>query len=222
MRIVLSLLVLGIILSSCAAPEPKVSDPPDPTATGPTPAPTFAMPPRLITQAARQRSSWDSAAGNPSVSSDSSVSSKPPVRLPTLALIPTIALIPEIAPAFATPEISRAATPRPAVTLRPAVVRGVVSVGEEEFAGVDASNAFDHGNKQFSNGKYEAAINSYREAKRHHGEPSPALESRIGMAYKWWGKPRLAILHFSEAIGIKDNARDRINRARTYQSIGPV
>ena len=211
MRNALLLLTLAIVLSACTAPEPTA--PPEPTATGPTAIPTFAMPPRLITQAARQRSSWDSAAGNPSVSSDSSVSSKPPAQLPTLALIPTLA------PMLDALNTSRVAMPEPPVTPRPTATRSIVLVGELEFFGTDASDAFERGNREFSNGKYEAAINSYQEAKRFHGEPSPALESRIGMAYKWWEKPRLAISYFSSAIGIKDNARDRINRARTYQSI---
>ena len=40
------------------------------------------------------------------------------------------------------------------------------------------------------------------------------------MAYKWWGKRSLAILHFPKAVEIKNNAGDRINRGWTYDSIG--
>ena len=211
MRIILSLLVLGIILSSCTAPEPTVPAPPEPAATGPTPAPTFAIPPRLATQAARQRSTWDSAAGNPSVSSDSSVSSKPPVQVPTPAPIPTIALIPTFAPVFATPEINRADTPRPTAT--PIIIH---TFGDLEWFKGRAAIAFGAGESALETGDYRKAILHFEDALKLHGKPSPKAENKIGLAYMGLEEWNQASRHFSNAIALDDNPLDRINRGRSY------
>ena len=200
MRFFTPLLILGIVFSACTAPPEPIASPEPTVASGPTPAPTFAIPPRLITQAARQRGQLGSAPNKPYVSS------KPSVRIPTLA------------PIVKTWEISSTATPRPEFTLHPTATRYIVAVGEQEFFVGEAADAVKRGDVHFGNGEYNEAITSFQEAKRFLDEPSPLLENRIGMTYGRLEQYDLAILHFSMALEIKDNAPDRINRSRAYRA----
>ena len=212
MRLFLSLLIVGIVLSACAAPQPTAQ--PEPTATvGPTPAPTFAIPPRLITRAARQRGQIDSAPN------------KPAVRLPTLPPIPTLATMVD------TRAISRAATPRPIVMPRPtstpemtatssprpsATPIVIHTLGDHEWFKGQAALALDAGETALATGDYRKAIRHYEDALKSHGKPSAKLENKIGLAYtglEEWGR---ASQHFSNAIAIDDNPLDRINRGKSY------
>ena len=153
----------------------------------------------------------DSAAGNPSVSS------KPSVRLPTLA---PMVKIPTFAPMVRIVGLTSTATPGPMIAPQPTPTRNTVALGETEFFGGDTAEALKRADAQFRNGEYEAAVGSYREAKRHHSKPSPVIENRIGMTHLRLEQYGLAILHFSNAIGINNNVPDRVNRSRAYKTNG--
>lgn len=114
------------------------------------------------------------------------------------------------------------ATPRPTYTPYPASAAAsggaglVEGVGSTEWLFGAAGAAYDKGQKQFANGEYKAAIASFKEAQRHHGEPSEILEGRIGAVYGALGQYDTAIAHYSNAIAIDDDAINRVNRAITY------
>ena len=76
--------------------------------------------------------------------------------------------------------------------------------------------ALERAIEQFEAGEFQAAVASFKEAQRYHGKPSAVLENRIGLAYIFWQVYDLAIEHFSNAIAIRDNALDRVNRSTTY------
>lgn len=114
------------------------------------------------------------------------------------------------------------ATPRPTYTPYP---NSAVASGDFTVAEVDgstgwifgaAADAYARGQEQFSNGEYEAAIASFKEAKRRLGKPSDVLESRIGVSYDALERYDIAIVHHSNAIAISDDAVNRVNRAISY------
>ena len=76
--------------------------------------------------------------------------------------------------------------------------------------------AFERGIEQFEAGEFQAGVASFKEAQRYHDKPSAVLENRIGLAYQYWGIYDLAIDHYSNAIAIRDNALDRVNRSLVY------
>ena len=114
------------------------------------------------------------------------------------------------------------ATPRPTYTPYPtnAAATGDFAVaevdGSTEWLFGAARDAYDKGQEQFSNGEYEAAIASFKEAQQHRGKPSEVLENWIGLAYDALGKYDIAIVHHSNAIAINDDAINRANRAGSY------
>ena len=79
-----------------------------------------------------------------------------------------------------------------------------------------AWTALEEGLELFDAGDYEAAIQAFKRAQRHHGKPSGVLENRIALAYDAMGMYDLAIEHYSNAVAIDNGAVDWINRAQTY------
>ena len=65
-------------------------------------------------------------------------------------------------------------------------------------------------------GEYRGAIESFEEALLHHGKRSAVLENRIAQAYVFLGLDELAVVHYSNAVEIQDDAFGRINRAKVY------
>ena len=137
------------------------------------------------------------------------VTREPPTPRPTYTPYPTY-----------TPVAT--ATPRPTYTPYPtnAAATGDFAVaevdGSTEWLFGAARDAYDKGQEQFSNGEYEAAIASFKEAQQHRGKPSEVLENWIGLAYDALGKYDIAIVHHSNAIAINDDAINRANRAGSY------
>ena len=80
-------------------------------------------------------------------------------------------------------------------------------------------STYKEGERLFQNGNFREAIQKYKDAIRHHGSPSFVLEGRIGSAYHILGQYGLTVLHFSNAIRIKDTVIQRLNRAMTYADI---
>ena len=109
--------------------------------------------------------------------------------------------------------------PPPTVMAQPTLIPSTLDYYElgakEEFRG-RAWRSVKKGLELYKAGEYLAAIDSYKEAQQHHAKSSVNLENQIGIAYGDLGMYNLAIEHFSNAIGIKDTARDRVNRALNY------
>ena len=72
----------------------------------------------------------------------------------------------------------------------------------------------------FEDGKYLEAIAKYKQAIELHGQPSSVLENRIGLSYDALEQYERAVEHYSNAIRIRDNSIDRVNRSLTYHEIG--
>ena len=79
---------------------------------------------------------------------------------------------------------------------------------------------FDAGLELLEAGKYEEAINRLEHAQEIHSQPSGAIQSRIGRAYSALGQHEKAIEHYNAAVGIRDEASHRVNRAAEYAENG--
>ena len=90
---------------------------------------------------------------------------------------------------------------------------------QEFFAGAILTHA-KRGRELLDAGNYQAAVDSYKEATRLHGEPSYVLETALGSAYSALGMYSLAIEHQSSAIAIRDDAVSRTNRGFSYVDAG--
>ena len=132
-----------------------------------------------------------------------------PTPRPTYTLYPTYTPV-----ATATPRPTYTPYPTSGIAMRDFTLTEVG--GSTEWLFGAASDAYDKGQEQFSNGEYEAAIASFKEAQRHRGKPSEVLESWIGLAYDALGQYNIAIVHHSNAIYINDDAVNRTNRALSY------
>ena len=91
-----------------------------------------------------------------------------------------------------------------------------VAIGSTERFYGQASAAVGRGHELLNTGEYMAAIESYKEALRHHGKPSVVLENHIGQAYMGLEMYDRAVEHYSNALDIKDGAVDRTNRGWAY------
>ena len=89
----------------------------------------------------------------------------------------------------------------------------------ERFHG-KAAETLGQAEEALKRGDYQEAIKKFTEAQRHHGKPSAAAESKIGLSYIGLGKNEAAIRHLSKAIEIKDNALLRNNRGEIYTMTG--
>ena len=69
-------------------------------------------------------------------------------------------------------------------------------------------------------GDYKAALVSFQTAQEVHGTPSGAIQVRIGYTYSAMGQNQNAINHYTEAIGIRDNALRRIHRGNEHAANG--
>ena len=107
------------------------------------------------------------------------------------------------------------ATPLPADTPAP-----VIEVGDKEWLRGEAWTAYQEGQRLASAGDHEAAIESFRQALRHHGKPSGVLENRIALAYGDMGMYDRAAEHYTNAIAIGDSPADWISRAVAYTHTG--
>ncbi len=130
---------------------------------------------------------------------------------------------------YPTPTPAPTATPRPTYTPYATTARATVTptnapdyvlVGDMDYFGPDAYRLVEEGTEHFESGRYEAAIESFKEAIRAHTRPSAVLENRIGLAYSYMEEPDLAIQHFSNAIEIEDTSTDRVNRGLAYLMVG--
>ena len=74
----------------------------------------------------------------------------------------------------------------------------------------------DEGEQLMEEGKIREAIAKYKLALVLHNQPSRVLENRIGLAYFLLGEDASAIVHYSNAIQIKDNSLDRVGRGQSY------
>ena len=72
----------------------------------------------------------------------------------------------------------------------------------------------------FYQGRYQDALEGFLEAQRLHGEPSVVLQSFIGNSYRALGQNEATIHHFTNALEVKDNPTDRINRGTLYMETG--
>ena len=63
------------------------------------------------------------------------------------------------------------------------------------------------------------AIAKYKQALSYHGEPSHVLENHIGLSYYFLEQYNLAIVHYSNAIQIKDTSVKRVNRSLSYVTL---
>ena len=102
------------------------------------------------------------------------------------------------------------------MTRPPSTPLQIAEVGEEEWFRGRALAAAEEGLELFDAEDYEAAIESFKRAQRHHGKPSGVLENRIGLAYDELGMYDRAIEHYSNGIAISDSAGNRVNRALSY------
>ncbi len=70
-------------------------------------------------------------------------------------------------------------------------------------------------------GHYEEARTEYRLAQElHHIKPSGVIENRLGVTYGNQGRHHEAVVHFSNAINVKDSGTDRFNRAFSRLHLG--
>lgn len=90
----------------------------------------------------------------------------------------------------------------------------------QEFFVGPAMTASDRGEELFEHGQYEAALKSFKDAQEYHGKPSSVLESWIGLSYQALEQHDLAIVHFTNSIGIDDGPIDRANRGISYSQNG--
>ena len=142
-----------------------------------------------------------------------------PTHRPTYTPYPTFTPLPT-----ATPRPTYTPYPTPSgsvvdLTRPPGAPSEIKEVGEEEFFLGRASAAVEEGQDLFNAGEYEAAIESFKQAQRHHGKPSGVLENRIALAYDELGMVDLAIEHYSNSIAIKNEVTDWVNRAQSYIEI---
>ena len=105
------------------------------------------------------------------------------------------------------------------LTRPPSTPSGITEVGEEQVFLGGAWTAYEKGLELFDTGEYKAAIESFKQAQRHHRKPSGVLENRIALAYSELGMEDLAIEHYSNSIAIDNAATDWVNRAHSYAEI---
>ena len=100
----------------------------------------------------------------------------------------------------------------------PAVLEG--KIGPEDLIFEPALTHFQTGIELHNQGDYEAALVSFRTAQEVHGIPSGAIQGRIGHTYRAMGQSQNAINHYTEAIGIRDNALRRTSRGNEHAANG--
>lgn len=93
-------------------------------------------------------------------------------------------------------------------------------IGDEETVSIAVWEKFQEGEKLYAEAKYQEAITKYKEALTLHGHPSRVIENRLGLSYDILGLKEQAIVHFSNAIQIKDTSLNRVNRSLTYHELG--
>ena len=89
-------------------------------------------------------------------------------------------------------------------------------IGPEDLIFEPALTHFQTGIDLLDQGNHEAALASFRTAQEVHGTPSGDIQVRIGHTYSAMGQSQNAIRHYTEAIGIRDNALRRIYRGDEY------
>ena len=154
---------------------------------------------------------------------------------PILAAPPTGTTPPQPPPATARPVHTprppvTVSTPPTPITLYPtpspsptnAVAQGQVQFievgGDDSFSG-QAATEFEKGKDLLQQENYHGALQAFQSAQVHHGKPSSVLETQIGMVFRRLDDHQQAIVHFTKAIGIKDNPVGRVNRALSYIEI---
>ena len=99
-----------------------------------------------------------------------------------------------------------------------AVLEG--KIGPEDLIFEPALTHSKTGIDLLNQGDYEAALVSFRTAQEIHGIPSGDIQVRIGRTYRAMGQSQNAIRHYTEAIGIRDNALRRIYRGTEHAENG--
>ena len=99
-----------------------------------------------------------------------------------------------------------------------AVLEG--KIGPEDLLFEPALTHSKTGIDLLNQGDYEAALASFRTAQEMHGTPSGNIQVRIGHTYRAMGQSQNAIRHYTEAIGIRDNALRRIYRGTEHAENG--
>ena len=124
---------------------------------------------------------------------------------------PTYTPYPTYTPAPLIPVGTTSALPTP--TINPKTFH---RAGKKHWFTGDTAEAVERGKETFAQGKYQEALEEFLEAQRLHGEPSAALQSRIGNSYSALGQSKAAIRHFTNAIELEDTAIYRTNRGNLY------
>ena len=106
----------------------------------------------------------------------------------------------------------------PTPTFSPDMFREVG--GKKQLLFGDTLLEFKKAEQAFGEGKYQDALEGYLEAQRLHGEPSVVLQNLIGNSYRALVQDEAAIRHFTNALELKDNPTDRINRGIRYMETG--
>ena len=88
--------------------------------------------------------------------------------------------------------------------------------GPEDMISKPTLTHLETGTDLLDQGNYEAALASFRTAQEVHGTPSGDIQAWIGHTYSAMGQSQNAIRHYTEAIGIRDNALRRIYRGDEY------
>lgn len=192
-----------------------------------TPAPTPAEMPTEIPEPAATPTATPHPAATPT---PEPTHTPTPVPTATLRPLPTATPIP--APTAtskplptATPTPSPTETPMP--TLRPTATPTlepeepeIIELGEKEYFSGLAWITLREAISLHEEGHYSEAIAKYKETRELHGSPSRVLENRIALAYTSLEEYDLAIVHYSNALGIEDSSINRVGRSRAYQSNG--
>ena len=152
------------------------------------------------------------------------------IGLATVAIAATLAIA--CTPlGLSEPESTRrpTSTPAPAVptqiplysTMAPTVDPNLFQeIGGEERLSGPAVTEYETGRTLMSNGDYQAAVAAFSRAQIHHGKPSFALESWIGLAFHKLNDHTQVIAHLTVAIAIEDSATNQVNRATSYLRTG--
>ena len=93
-------------------------------------------------------------------------------------------------------------------------------IGEQELFFGATLLEIEKAKKAFDERRYQDALKGYLEAQRLHSEPSVVLQSKIGTSYRTLGQSEDAIRHFTNALELKDNPTDRMNRSGRHMETG--
>ena len=142
-----------------------------------------------------------------------------PAATPTSTSVPTAthSFTPAATPIVQSTE-APAQTPVPQETTAasPAAPQVIHKTGPVETLQGLTAKLVEEADNLFARGQYSEAITKYKEAQELANGPNQVIQSWLSHSYHSLGNYDQAILHFSSAIQIHDNASDRVNRASVF------